>query len=138
MHTLILYQQCKSISLIYGSDKLAYGQNAEYWSNQQLAVEPYCTFTPNAAIEVSSLVLISRLSQCPFAVKSGGHAAFHGASSIEGGITLDLAGFTTRQLSADRKSVAIGPGNRWIDAYEYLTPYNLTIVGGRVCNNRGF
>ncbi|RAR05446.1 FAD-binding domain-containing protein [Stemphylium lycopersici] len=125
---------CKSISLIYGSDKLAYGQNAEYWSNQQLAVEPYCTFTPNAAIEVSSLVLISRLSQCPFAVKSGGHAAFHGASSIEGGITLDLAGFTTRQLSADRKSVAIGPGNRWIDAYEYLTPYNLTIVGGRAAH----
>ena len=110
-----------------------YGQNAEYWSNQQLAVEPFCTFTPTLAIEVSILVLISRLSQCPFAVKSGGHAAFPGASSIQGGITLDLAKFTQRQLSTDKKTVAIGPGNRWFDAYDYLTPFNLTIVGGRVC-----
>ena len=108
------------------------GQNAQYWAKQQLAVIPCCTFTPTKPYEVSSLVLISRLSQCPFATKSGGHAAFPGASSIEGGITLDLADFTTRKLSGDKTTVAIGPGNRWIDVYNYLTPYNLTVVGGRV------
>ncbi|KAF2030479.1 hypothetical protein EK21DRAFT_100359 [Setomelanomma holmii] len=50
-------------------------------------VEPYCTFSPAATLEVSTLVLIARLAQCQLAVKNGGHAAFPGASSIEGGIT---------------------------------------------------
>jgi FAD/FMN-containing dehydrogenase len=107
----------------------------EYWSNQQRAVQPYCTFTPKAALEASTLVLISRLTQCPFAVKSGGHAAFPGASSIDGGITVDLVDFKQQKLSTDKKTVAIGPGNRWLDVYTYLTPYNLTVVGGRVSYN---
>jgi hypothetical protein len=79
-------------------------------------------------------VLLARLFTCPFAVKSGGHAAFAGASSIEGGITIDLAGLNERKLSDDRKTVAIGSGNRWVDVYDYLTPYELAVVGGRVCH----
>jgi FAD/FMN-containing dehydrogenase len=105
-----------------------------YWSLQQSAVQPYCTFTPTTALEVSTTVLLARLFTCPFAVKSGGHAAFAGASSIEGGITIDLAGLNERKLSDDRKTVAIGSGNRWVDVYDYLTPYELAVVGGRVCH----
>jgi hypothetical protein len=123
---------CNFLKLVYGSRKLAFGEHAEYWSNQQLAVQPRCTFTPNVALEVTTLVLISRITQCPFAVKSGGHAAFPGASNIEGGITVDLVDFKQQKLAADKKTVAIGPGNRWLDVYTYLTPYNLTVVGGRV------
>ncbi|KAI4620329.1 hypothetical protein J4E80_004855 [Alternaria sp. BMP 0032] len=74
---------CGSLEVVFGKEKTARGQNAEYWSNQQAAVVPYCTFTPKATLE---------------------------------------------------KTVAIGPGNRWIDAYRYLTPYNLTIVGGRAAH----
>lgn len=95
-------------------------------------MEPYCTFTPTAALEVSSLVLIARLTQCPFAIKSGGHAAFPGASSIEGGITIDMVNMNQKKLSADKTFVAVGPGNRWKEVYDYLTTYNLAIVGGRV------
>jgi FAD/FMN-containing dehydrogenase len=75
---------------------------------------------------------MSRLTQCPFAVKSGGHAAFPGASSIEGGITVDMVNMNQRKLSANKKTIAIGPGNTWLDVYNYLTPYNLAVVGGRV------
>jgi len=78
------------------------------------------------------LVLLARLSQCPFAVKSGGHAAFPGASSIEGGITVDLVNMKELKLSSDKKTLAVGPGNRWLDVYSFLTPYNLAVVGGRV------
>lgn len=65
-------------------------------------------------------------------MKSGGHAAFAGASSIEDGITIDLVDLNERKLSEDGKTVAIGPGNRWLDVYEYLEPYGLAVVGGRV------
>ncbi|PZD29521.1 GlcD, FADFMN-containing dehydrogenase [Pyrenophora tritici-repentis] len=36
-----------------------------------------------------------------------------------------------KKLSADKKTVAVGPGNRWKEVYDYLTPYNLAIVGGQ-------
>ena len=42
-------------------------------------------FEPVSSVQVSVAVLASPLTQCPFAVKSGGHAAFASASSIENG-----------------------------------------------------
>lgn len=103
-----------------------------YWSLQQSEVKPSCTFRPQKTLDVSTVVLVARLFQCPFAVKSGGHAAFAGASSVEGGITVDLVAMNKRKLSADQNTVAIGAGNRWFDVYDFLTPYNLAVVGGRV------
>lgn len=64
-------------------------------------------------------------------MKSGGHAAFAGASSIDDGITVDLKGLGGSKLSDDRKTVAVGPGNRWYDVYAYLNSSGLAVVGGR-------
>lgn len=36
-------------------------------------------------------------------------------------------------VSMDRKTVAVGPGNRWVDVYSTLEPEELAVVGGRVC-----
>ncbi|KAH6865545.1 hypothetical protein BKA58DRAFT_320945 [Alternaria rosae] len=122
---------CNSLKVVFGASKVSSAAPTTYWSLQQLEVEPRCTFTPRTVLEVSSLVLIARLTQCPFAVKSGGHAAFPGASNIQGGITVDMVNLNQKTLSADRKTVAVGPGNRWKEIYDYLTPYGLAIVGGR-------
>lgn len=81
---------------------------------------------------MSTAVLLSRLTQCPFAVKGGGHAAFAGGSSIEGGITISLAKLNDITLSSDQKTVAIGPGVRWLAVYEKLEQYGLAVIGGRV------
>ncbi|EUC28667.1 hypothetical protein COCCADRAFT_40846 [Bipolaris zeicola 26-R-13] len=121
---------CDSLKFVFGDSKLSQEAPTTYWSQQPLSVKPRCTFIPTAALEVSTLVLLSRLTQCPFAVKSGGHAAFP-ASSIEGGITVDLVKMNKLVLSADNKTVAVGPGNRWKEVYDHLTPYNLAVVGGR-------
>lgn len=79
-------------------------------------------------------VLLSRLTQCPFAVKSGGHAAFAGASNIEGGITVSLEKLDQVTLSPDKKTAAVGAGNKWFNVYTApaLTNNNLQVVGGRV------
>ncbi|KAJ6199810.1 hypothetical protein J3E72DRAFT_437921 [Bipolaris maydis] len=94
------------------------------------SIAPHCTLIPTAALEVSILVLLSRLTQCSFATKSGGHAAFP-ALSIEGGITVDLVKMNKLMLSADNETVAVGSGNRWKNVYDYLDPYNFAVVGGR-------
>lgn len=91
-------------------------------------------FSPAKTQDVSVLVLMARLTRCPFAVKSGGHAAFAGASSIQDGITVTFAGMKDIILSNDRKIASVEPGNTWFDVYHQLEPENLAVIGGRVAS----
>lgn len=70
--------------------------------------------------------------RCHFAVKSGGHARFAGASNADGGITIDLVRLDVVGLAEDKKSVTVGAGNRWARVYRTLEEDDLTVVGGRV------
>jgi FAD/FMN-containing dehydrogenase len=106
--------------------------SSAYWSQQQEEVSPHCVFYPAKALDVSTLVLLSRLTQCPFAAKSGGHAAFTGASNIEGGITIAFQKMKGLKLAANKKTVDVQPGNVWHDLYTSLESSNLGVVGGRV------
>jgi FAD/FMN-containing dehydrogenase len=124
---------------IFGSDKLLFDNSSTYdaftgayWSIQQGAVNPRCVFKPSSTIELSSWLLISRLTQCPFAVKGGGHAAFAGASSIEGGITVSMERFNHVAVSNDKKYANVGAGTRWVDVYTTIEKSGVSVVGGRV------
>jgi FAD binding domain len=109
-------------------------QQSRYWSNQQLETLPRCRVQPNSARDVAATLLVTSFFTCPFAVKSGGHAAFKGGSNIENGITLDLNNLKTVEVSSDKKTTLVGAGNRWIDVYSQLIPQNLSVVGGRVAD----
>ena len=65
-------------------------------------------------------------------MKGGGHAAFEGASSIEGGITISLEELNEIKVAADKQSVYVGPGNRWGQFYSELEKHGVAVVGGRV------
>ncbi|KAH8173740.1 FAD binding domain-containing protein [Sarocladium implicatum] len=132
---------CSTLSLLYGKESVLAENDAaydtftsSYWSAFQNEVSPRCIFKPSTTEDVSAVVLLSRLTQCPFAVKSGGHAAFAGGSSSEGGITIALEKLNQVKLSCKKKRVTIGPGNRWADVYRKLDPHELTVAGGRVSN----
>ncbi|XMA10973.1 hypothetical protein WAI453_003764 [Rhynchosporium graminicola] len=73
-----------------------------------------------------------QLTQCKFAVKSGGHAAFAGASNTDDGVTIDLVNLNQLAISSDGTETAVGAGNLWHDVYSYLEVKNRTVVGGRV------
>jgi FAD/FMN-containing dehydrogenase len=131
--------QCSTLQTLFGVTKLLQKQTSayeaftnSYWSIQQASVDPSCIVKPANTIEVSVAVLLSRLTQCPFAVKSGGHAAFGGASSIPGGVTIALENLKDITLSADKKIVSVEPGNTWYDVYTALQDKNLAVIGGRV------
>jgi FAD/FMN-containing dehydrogenase len=135
---LLMGLQCATLALLdYNS--VVYPNSSEfrlaeaaYWSEIQAEVKPFCVYKPSNPVGVSIIVLLSRLTQCPFAVKSGGHAAFAGASNIEGGITINLINLDEITLSDDKTVAKIGPGNVWLDVYDSLQPYSLTVIGGRV------
>lgn len=127
--------------MLYGNkDVLLDGTSAHdqftgaYWSQFQASVNPYCIFKPSKKADVSVLILLSRLTQCPFAAKSGGHAAFAGASSIEGGVTVSFEKLNGITVSSDKKVVSIEPGNTWGPVFSTLQSKDLTVIGGRVNN----
>jgi hypothetical protein len=103
-----------------------------FWSQQQQVPKPECIVKPEKSIDVSTVVLLSRLTQCPFAVRSGGHAAFSGASSVDGGMTVTFERMKDITLSQDKKIAAIQSGNLWYDIYTNLQNDSLAVVGGRV------
>ena len=70
--------------------------------------------------------------ECQFAVKSGGHGMFTGASNIQQGITIDLLNLNQITVSSDKTQVSVGAGNRWYDVYTKLDPMGISVIGGRV------
>ncbi|CZT41666.1 related to 6-hydroxy-d-nicotine oxidase [Rhynchosporium secalis] len=106
-------------------------QKIPYWSVQQSEVTPVCRIDVKLAKDISTTVKVSKLTQCPFAVKSGGHAAFAGGSSIQNGILINLAKLNEITLSEDRQTTRVGPGNNWYDVYQALDPLGVSVVGGR-------
>ena len=108
--------------------------DSNYWSSQQAETLPACRVQPETAKDVSALLLVTKFFQCPFAVKSGGHAAFQGASNIDGGLTIDLANLNMIQVSSDNTLTQVGAGSRWIDVYMHLDPLQLSVIGGRVAD----
>ena len=71
-------------------------------------------------------------AECKFGIKSGGHTPQPGAANQGGGVTIDLAALKQVQVSADRRTTSIGPGNRWVNVYPKLDAQGVAILGGRV------
>ena len=109
-------------------------QQSKYWATQQADTQPVCRVAPNNAEEVAATLLVTSYFQCPFAVKSGGHACFVGASNIQGGVTIDLVNLKQLQVSKDKTLTQVGAGNRWLDVYSQLDQQQLSVVGGRVAD----
>ncbi|KAH7562328.1 FAD binding domain-containing protein [Bipolaris maydis] len=117
-----------------------------YWDQKAREVQPSCVVRPRNVWELAQAVKIlrqefdRRLHQSGdsreglepvFAVAGGGHSPVGGASSMQGGVLVDLSLFDKVILSEGKKSVGIGAGCRWIDVYAVLEKDGLAVVGGR-------
>lgn len=106
--------------------------NFQYWSDQQASQRPACRVTPNSALDVSIALKILKATNCQFAVKSGGHASFAGASNIgDRGVAIDLRNLNELVVSRDRMQTSVGAGMLWSSIYMELDAKNLSVVGGR-------
>jgi FAD/FMN-containing dehydrogenase len=127
---------CKTLALALPNlvtfpNTTAYATHNRYWSARQSEVHPACFVAPNTARDVAKAVKLLTAHNAPFTVKAGGHTAFEGGSNIPSGVTLDLVNLNTIDVSADRQTVSVGAGNRWINVSEALDPLGLAVVGGR-------
>tara|TARA_R110002003_G_scaffold171_13_gene14005 strand:+ start:44484 stop:45806 length:1323 start_codon:yes stop_codon:yes gene_type:complete len=92
---------------------------------------PALIFQPISAREIAVAVILCRAAQCKFAVKSGGHAAMKGASSADGGVTIDLKNLGGVILNEDKSIASIGAGNTWEQVFKSLEKDGLGVAGGR-------
>jgi len=124
-----------------------YGKSMNlYWDQKACEVPPACVVRPRNVWELAQAVKILRREfdlrserakdsgedvEPVFAVRGGGHSPIPGASSIRGGVLIDLVRFDEVTPVEGGESVVIGAGNRWIDVYRALEKKGLTVVGGR-------
>ncbi|KAH8722668.1 hypothetical protein GQ44DRAFT_711436 [Phaeosphaeriaceae sp. PMI808] len=101
------------------------------WSMHQRTPNPALILQPTSAKQVAVALILCRTVQCKFAVKSGGHAAMKGASSIDNGLVIDLKNLNGVTLNEDKSTAFIGAGNKWDDVYKELEKHGLGVAGGR-------
>lgn len=54
-----------------------------------------------------------------------------GAQSTNTGVIIGMTHFNTNSLTNGTHVAQIGTGQRWADVYEWISPYGLTVAGGR-------
>lgn len=93
---------------------------ASYWSRTS-QLKPWAIAQPRDAQEVSAaLKALVDTPGCQLAIRSGGHMAAPGASSIEAGVTIDLGLLNTTVYNAETNVASLGPSARWGDVYAEL------------------
>ncbi|KAK8079211.1 hypothetical protein PG994_003018 [Apiospora phragmitis] len=133
-------RSCVALASVLGGGKVAYPDNsaydaalASYYSAQQETTRPACVVFPETAGDVSDAVkTLAKGGLSEFAIRSGGHTSWAGASNIAGGVTLDLRGLNSIEVSEDGASVRVGPGATWDAVYQKLDPLGCSVAGGRV------
>jgi FAD/FMN-containing dehydrogenase len=96
-----------------------------YWSERQAEVHPLCFVTPRDSGDVSKIMKTLTGLRASFSVKGGGHTAFPGGSNSDDGVTIDLKYMNAISVSADRATVSVGPGNRWVNISSVLDPLGI-------------
>lgn len=101
-----------------------------YWS-LSAALEPWCMVLPRSAKELSTAIRTISEGQCPFGIRGGGHGTHALSNSLEEGITIDMGFFNETTYDEETKVVSVGPGGHWGNVYDTLTPFGVTVTGGR-------
>jgi FAD/FMN-containing dehydrogenase len=136
IHPPLIYplidSQCATIAV--DSDVAVYfapDQTSDIFAGQQGEIVPACRVEPSNPEDVAYVLKKVKEAGCHFAIRSGGHSVWPGASNADGGITISLRRIGEVLVSPDCNTVKLGSGLQWVEAYNALEGYGLNVVGGR-------
>ena len=93
---------------------------------------PSCIIKPQTAKDVSKALSVVKFFPTKFAVRSGGHSPNPGFSTLsDPGMRIDLKDLDQITINEDKSVATIGPGVEWLQVYEALDQYGVSVVGGR-------
>ncbi|RMZ77570.1 hypothetical protein DV737_g4251, partial [Chaetothyriales sp. CBS 132003] len=108
-------------------------QATNFWDKRS-DLDPTCIFLPENADHVVSAVKIFHQEDAEFSIRGGGHMNYPGSNNIDNGVLVALSGLSKSTVFANgnQSTIAVGPGNKWVDVYTALDPYGLYTIGGRL------
>ncbi|KAJ0423230.1 hypothetical protein BJY00DRAFT_299801 [Aspergillus carlsbadensis] len=117
---------------VYLADDPRYNDRvSSYWS-ATARLRPWGIVQPRNTDEVATAVqAIVAVPDIKFAVRSGGHMHWAGASSITDGITIDLGLMNGTTYDPDSGIASLQPGGSWAASYKELEKYGRLVAGGR-------
>ncbi|KAJ4292866.1 hypothetical protein N0V88_005524 [Collariella sp. IMI 366227] len=125
-------RQQLDVKISFLSDPAYNATENSYWSLQEAGLKPGCILHPSSPQDVSHAVsTIAKTDCCKFAIKGQGHAPATGFANIDGGVTIDMTGLNAISLSLDHSVLSVGAGSAWLQVYQFLDPFNLSVAGGR-------
>ena len=86
---------------------------------------------PASAEDISLIIQYAKLNSLNFAVRGGGHST-SGASSVEGGIVIDLSLLRGVAVDVEQLVVSVEGGALWEDVDKATAVHSLSVVGGTV------
>lgn len=106
----------------------------DYFNAENSDNRAVCGFFPSNAEQVSFAVnTLNAYPSVKFALKSGGHNANLGFSSVDRGVLIAFRPNSQYAIPApDGKTIDVGPGCKWEDVYTALEPLGRATVGGRL------
>lgn len=78
-----------------------------------------------------AISIITAIDGCNFAIKGQGYTPAARFANIDGGVTIDMTGLNTTVLSPDSSVLSVGAGASWLQVYQYLNPFKVSVAGGR-------
>lgn len=141
-------QKVLAICVLLPSNTDAFNASASnYFAQQSNTIRPACIVRPETVEQLSQAVAIlhreflmrkakaggnGKINHLGFvSLRSGGHSYARASASIEGGVLLDLSGFSDVTISNDSSSVTVGTGARWSEVYQVLEAKKIAVPGGR-------
>ncbi|KAL2848979.1 hypothetical protein BJX68DRAFT_255602 [Aspergillus pseudodeflectus] len=103
-----------------------------YFNTDQSKFKPSCIVYPTSADDVSIAIKAIRAAESRFAIKAGGHNPNDFFSSVDKGVLIDLSSMTMKSYDPDTELATFQPGGHFGDIYDYLLPWNRTVVGARL------
>ncbi|KAK1239864.1 hypothetical protein MKX08_007306 [Trichoderma sp. CBMAI-0020] len=100
-----------------------------YFTQQQRALHPACYVRPENAIEVAGIMKTLTATNATFNVKSGGFSRFAGASSIDGGVLVDLARMNKVQFLPTGGTMMAGPAAKFYGIYRRFDDKKMAGIG---------
>jgi hypothetical protein len=118
--------------VIFPSNPTYLSTQQSYFSLQEASLSPACIVVPLIPQDVSqTVVIISAIESCHFAIKGQTHAPAAGFANIKDGVTIDMTSLNSITVNTDHTIASIGAGASWLDVYLYLDPLGLAVAGGR-------
>ncbi|KAK9384338.1 hypothetical protein V1515DRAFT_612008 [Lipomyces mesembrius] len=119
-----------TISKVLSPSSAGYGERIKRWSDCAEKKAGAIVLAESAA-DISKTLLFAEANSISIAVCGGGHSAA-GASSIDGGIVIDLSKMRRVVVDADNKMLTAQGGATWEDVDVAAADYDLATVGGTV------